>query len=251
MSETYWYRVHGLIIASFSVLPAPSIVAPGAADVTYSEQLRDDPLPPTQEIRHSRPDHVDNPWVIEHWTARGLCVEFPGLAVFDISEDRIVLVANHSDDNDLLAHLLLDHLVPRVVALRGDLMLHAAGAVGPSGRAHVLIGGTGAGKSTLGAAMAAAGWPLIDDDGIRIIRLNGQWCAVPGYAGVRLLPDAAKNVLPGALPGRAMSNGHAKRRFAVEGTTMVMAAAPAPVGGVYHLNRTRRRSPSVERLGLG
>lgn len=43
------------------------------------------------------------------------------------------------------------------------------------------------GKSTLGTAMAVQGWPLLDDDGIRVITVDGRAHAVPGYAGVRLL----------------------------------------------------------------
>ena len=56
--------------------------------------------------------------------------------------------------------------------MRGDLMLHAAGAVGPSGRAHLVLGKTGAGKSTTVAGLVSAGWTLLDDDGIRIVETD-------------------------------------------------------------------------------
>ena len=175
----------------------------------------------------------------------------PGSARFELSREEVVLLADESGDPDLVTHLLLDHVLPRVVALRGDLMLHGAGAVGPSGRAHLLLGPTGTGKSTLVTALAAGGWALLDDDGIRVLNVEGVPHAVPGYAGVRLLPDAAEAVLPGVVRGRPMARGHAKRRFAVDGLALRMADGPAPIAGLYVLERTANERPSVDRMGFG
>ena len=75
--------------------------------------------------------------------------------------------------------------------------------------------------------------------------------AVPGYAGVRLLPDAAAAVVPDVAPGSPMARGHAKHRFPVDGTPLAMAEHPAPIAGVYVLERTTGPEPSVDRLGFG
>lgn len=254
MSATYRYRAHGLLIASSLALPVPELQPGADADVVFDDAGATGPgaswsVPPG--VAFSRPDDPAQPWVIEHWTPGGIVVEFPSGAVFEVGPASVTLLARLSDDEDLIAHLLLDHVLPRLVALRGDVMLHAAGAVGPSGRAHLLVGDSGAGKSTLGTAMAAAGWPLLDDDGIRVASVDGRCCAFPGYEGVRLLPDAAQNVLPHAVAGRPMSRGHRKRRFHIEGSGMTMATGPTPVAAVYLLARTRRHTPSVERLGVG
>ena len=53
-------------------------------------------------------------------------------------------------------------------------MLHAAGAVGSSGCAHVLLGKTGAGKSTIVTELVAGGWSLLDDVGTRFWQLVEQ-----------------------------------------------------------------------------
>ncbi len=136
-----------------------------------------------------------------------MIVEFPGWATFELSRTHVTLRADETDDADLVAHLLLDHILPRLVALRGDLMLHAAGVVGPSGRAHLFLGPSGTGKSTLATALAATGWPLLDDDGVRVLETDGVWLAVPGYSGVRLLPDSAEAVVPGLVRGTADGEG--------------------------------------------
>jgi len=240
------YLVHGLVLTSETELPIP--VSEGdAVDVAYHVRLDPAPLSPAW---HSRDDGTDDPWAVEHWIGERFVVDFPGWATFELSRSEVTLLVDATDDPDLIAHLLLDHAMPRVVSLRGDLMLHAAGAVGPSGRAHVFLGPTGAGKSTLATAMAAASWPLLDDDGIRVIERDGVPHALPGYAGVRLLPDSAAAVLPDVAPGRPMQRGHTKRRFAVDGHTLTIANGPAPIAAIYEMQRTDAREPSLTRLGL-
>jgi hypothetical protein len=241
------YRVHGLVVASPTALPLPEI-GDESVDVAYRVGLESAALPAPS---FSRGDDEDDPWVVEHWEGGRLVVEFTGSARFELSREEVVLLADESGDPDLVTHLLLDHVLPRVVALRGDLMLHGAGAVGPSGRAHLLLGPTGTGKSTLVTALGAGGWALLDDDGIRVLNVEGVPHAVPGYAGVRLLPDAAEAVLPGVVGGRPMARGHAKRRFAVDGLALGMAEGPAPIAGLYVLERTANERPSVDRMGFG
>ena len=241
-----YYSVHGLVVVSEVELPIPPS-DPGAADVAYRVAIDSAPIP---LATHRRDDGTDEPWAVEQWAHGRLIVEFPGLATFEVSRDVVTLLAADTGDTDLTAHLFLDHVMPRVVALGGDLMLHGAGAVGPSGRAHVFVGESGAGKSTLAAAMAVRGWALLDDDGIRVIERDGVVLAIPGYAGVRLWPDSAASILPDAVPGRPMSRAVSKRRFAVDGTHMTMADGPAPIAGVYVVERVDTTTPSVTPLGF-
>lgn len=251
-TDQFVYRVHGLVVSSPVALPTAVLGQAEPADVAYRVALKDWSAARVGDgALHSRPDNLDDPWVIEHWILDTLVVEFPGAAAFEVSTTTITLVHDEANDPSLVAHLVLDHVLPRVIALRGDLMLHAAGAVGPSGRAHVFIGTTGAGKSTLATALAARGWPLLDDDGVRVIFVDGVPCAVPGYAGVRLLPDSARAVLPGVAPGAPMSLGNDKRRFAVDGAAMRMASGVTPIGGVYVLGRTSGQPVIAYRLGFG
>jgi len=197
-----------------------------------------------------RQDAPDDPWAVELWLSDGrIDVEFTDVAAFEIDSRSVDLVLDDADDPDMLVHLLLDHVLPRVIALRGDLMLHAAGAVDPAGVGHVFLGGTGQGKSTLSVALAAMGWGLLDDDGIRVTKVDGVPHAVPGYSVARLLPDAIAGVLPTVEPGLPMAAGHPKRRVAVDGD-LGMAMSPAPVAHAYVLQRTESPTPSVVPLSL-
>ena len=235
MTHRYRYRVHGLSLSSAVRLPIPeSDVGAGPVDVEYRIALTTDDLP---VARQTRTDNPDDPWFLEHWVDDTVIVEFPGWATFELRRHEVVLRLDDTDDADLVAHLLLDHILPRLVALRGDLMLHAAGVVGPSGSAHLFLGPSGTGKSTLATALAAAGWPLLDDDGIRVVESDGAWLAVPGYSGVRLLPDSAAAVVPELLAEGPMAKDHPKHRYAVDGTSLRMASGPAPIGRIYVLER--------------
>jgi hypothetical protein len=240
------YLIHGLVFASPVELPLPSVAA-RPADVTYRVSLGSEL---SQAPTHSRADDPDDPWAIERWFGNHVAIEFPGWATFELSREYVALVADETNDADLVAHLLLDHVVPRLVALRGDLMLHAAGVVGPSGRAHLLLGKTGAGKSTTVACLVAAGWALLDDDGIRVIETNDGPVAVPGTEGMRLHSASAKVLLPDARPGRPIAKGHPKWRFLAESGGFRIAQAPAHIAGVYLLQRTDVPEPRVELLGL-
>ncbi|MGH7647581.1 MAG: hypothetical protein ACREND_05655, partial [Gemmatimonadaceae bacterium] len=53
---------------------------------------------------------------------------------------------------------------------RNRYHVHAAGVVAPDGRAWILTGESGNGKSTLTYALARRGWPVLGDDGIVLER---------------------------------------------------------------------------------
>jgi hypothetical protein len=237
------YLIHGLVIASEVELPAPRIEA-RPADVTYRIALGAT-LPSSS---HRRTDDAAHPWYVEHWVDGRIAVEFPQRATFEVSRTEVALVRDGADDSDLVMHLLLAHVLPRVVSLRGDLMLHAAGAVGPSGSAHLFLGETGAGKSTIVTELVAGGWSLLDDDGVRVADTARGLRAVPGVAGVRLLPDVAAALVADVEPGPPIAHGHPKRRFAADGQRLRVAVEPAPIAGLYLLERAARREPSLARL---
>lgn len=233
MAAVHHHLLHGLVVASEIELPAPRVPA-RRPDIIFRVNLGAAlPVP-----SHSRSDDPEEPWATEHWHGGGIAVEFPGRATFAISRTEASLVRTEGNDPDLVLHLLLHHVLPRVVALRGDLVLHAAGAVGPTGRAYLVLGSAGTGKSTVVIALVGAGWLLLDDDGIRLVPgRDDEFLAFPGSAHVGLLPDVAEQLVPELDPGPPIALGSPKRRFAITGRRLRAATSAAPVAAVFVLAR--------------
>lgn len=91
-----------------------------------------------------------------------------------------------------IAHLILDHAIPRLLSLRpGYLVLHAS-ALEVEKQTIAILGTSGQGKSTLAAWFASRGFPLLTDDCL-VLRKDGpaqQWLAQPSYHSVRLWPES-------------------------------------------------------------
>jgi hypothetical protein len=125
-------------------------------------------------------------------------------------------------------HRLGSSAVPLLAGERGALPLHAsAAAVG--GRAVVICGVTGRGKSTLAATLAARGHEVIAEDGVVVRFEEDEPMVWPGLTGVMITGEAASAVgIPDAV-GRADARG----RVFVQ--TRRAVAGPAPVAAVVIL----------------
>ncbi len=242
------YLVHGLVVEVDRPLPMRTVAAPHSdVRIRLTQRAAD---PGMVDFRQA--DEPENPWAVEYWlSGGGLRIEFPRIATFDYSPAHITLIDAHTDDLDQIIHLVLDHVLPRVITLRGDEMLHASGAVSPACGAHLFLGPTGTGKSTLSIALALAGWLLLDDDGVRVERTDGRLFAHPGYEIARLLPDSLAAVLPGVEPGKPMSRGHPKRRLVIDGDRLKMSEAPAVLDAIHLLQRGTQGAAVLEQLPFG
>lgn len=117
-------------------------------------------------------------------------LRFPGLADFIISREghRVEAWPAPVMSIETLSHLLLDQVLPRILAQQGRLVLHA-GAVQVGDLTIAFIGGSGSGKSTLTASFHAAGHPLLCDDGLVLTHGEGVTFALPTYSSLRLWPN--------------------------------------------------------------
>jgi hypothetical protein len=96
-----------------------------------------------------------------------------------------VTVGIGDDDAALREHRIVSSAVCTLLAMRGDLVLHAS-AVAVAGRAIVFCGPTGRGKSTLALALGEAGNPVLGEDGVAIDLERGAPVAFPGARGIRM-----------------------------------------------------------------
>lgn len=190
-------------------------------------------------------EDIDGVLMDQAWDRDRIVLDFLDAKIELRAFDPTVLVDPGSGDADYIAHLVLDHVVPRWLALHGDLVLHAGTVVGPDGRAIAFVGESGRGKSTTVTALAGAGWSLLGDDACRITRVDGQPTAWPSYAGTRLLPDS-RAVLAPDVPSVPLIAGAEKHRLIprVEWTTQ-----PAPLSVIVALGK-EAAAPDLRRLSL-
>lgn len=223
-----------------SEFPLPSLPPPDHGTATCV--IRQEPDPAGSKRSRTRWDH--------HWCdplgntslscareKRGYRLRFPGLATFavDAGGREITWRAEAQIPTETIEHLLIDQVLPRVLAWQGRVVLHAACVASAAG-AIAFLGASGSGKSTLAAAFARAGWVLLGDDAILVRRdPNGGFEAVPTYTGLRLLPSALEQ-LAGGMATRSLAHTTAKRRVAVECSDIALASGPVLLREVYVLS---------------
>ena len=118
-----------------------------------------------------------------------LVIKYENVAIVEVHDGDGRVVFDRPLAPDMEQHLLLDHVLPLALARRGEVVLHGA-VVSLGDRAAVLVGPTGAGKSTLTAFLWQQGWTVGGDDGA-VLRLGPPATAEATYPTVRLTPEAA------------------------------------------------------------
>lgn len=116
----------------------------------------------------------------------GRCLlELPptGDFLLDPHECRVTVDSRH-DDFDQLEHRIASSAVCTLLAIRGDLVLHAS-AVEAEGKAMVFCGPSRRGKSTLARTFGDLGYPVLGEDGVAI-GPEGTPVVFPGARGVRV-----------------------------------------------------------------
>lgn len=115
----------------------------------------------------------------------------------DVERLTVSVSALPSVTAEAIRHVLLDQVVPRLIAAAGRIVLHASAVQTPVGTV-AFLGEGGTGKSTLAAAFCAAGDALVCDDALVIEVAGDRMWATPSYPSLRLLPDAARQFFGGS-----------------------------------------------------
>ena len=195
--DTGTYRAFGLTISSDIPLPELEPIPAGAADCAFRMAVAAAPRDRSEpEWVHLSLRADGSVWMAIAHRGAAHVIRFPGMAEFSISPDGSEIQARRGRGVPLatVRHLLLDHVLPRVLDLKGALVLHA-GAVANAAGAILLLGRSGKGKSTLTASLARAGYRVLGDDVIVLREAAGRWYAVPSYPGLRLWSDSAATLL--------------------------------------------------------
>lgn len=141
---------------------------------------------------------------------------------------------------------LLGPVMGVVLRQRGVLVLHAS-AIAIDGRAWGFVGPGGAGKSTLAAAFASRGVPVLTEDVLALRPdVAGHWCAAPGYGEIRLWDESVALVAedPATLP--PLTPTWPKRCLDLRAHAMPFARGAVPLGGLFVLQALQEESERPE-----
>jgi len=205
------HRYAGLILSAGFPLPELPL-ATGRPTVTVTMGCRRR-LDEIHDWRHTWRQPGGGEWMRVARRAGGFLVQFPRLVEFEVTRRAIACSPRVGVPLRTVRHLLLDQLLPAMIAARGRTVLHAS-AVAIDGRAIGFTGLAGAGKSTIAAALSRLGGVTLTDDALVVDVKRGAAVATPAYPGLRLWPGS-ESVL-GAAPATRrtrVSHYNAKERW--------------------------------------
>lgn len=166
-----------------------------------------------------------------------LLLRFPAVldVEYRISEGKVDLFPAEEVLDATIRHLLLDHVLPRLVSHQGRLVLHAAGVADAEG-AILLVGPTGAGKSTLAASFLEDELGLLTDDCVLLQPSEDGFWALAAYSGLRLWPDSYAGLDPEEPSGSESQPENWKRRVDIDS----VASGPLRVRALFILDPPRQ-----------
>jgi hypothetical protein len=207
------YEIAGLAMSTPFVVPELR----DAGDRPVDWQVVEGPRPsgegldPVFEVRTAD----DRLWMTLCGAPGRFTVSFEGQVDFgiDVAERVVTYAPREGVEATSLRHLLIDQVVPHLLAAEGELVIHAS-AVAVDGRAVAFIGPSGAGKSSLAAAWVQHGATLLADDFVLLREADVGYDATVAYPSLRLWSDSA-DFFAGSAESLPVVNGYSsKRRWA-------------------------------------
>lgn len=252
MFARFHYSLHKRVVESDCALPflAPvkGIAAPDLTVCLCSSS----PMPSTNTTPWYRSDAVasdDTPAiVIDKADDGGLIIRFADSTAFVVGMDgkSIALLSAPAEyTHDDLAAYLLGPVVAVALHLQGSVLLHASAMV-MRGKAVVIAGEAGSGKSTAAAMLHRLGYLFLSDD-ITEITDENPYAALPAPAAIRLWPDVLDALYgsAAAFPDRAPS----WTKKVVRLDESAADDGPHEIGAILFLDRDARGSAArLERL---
>ena len=166
-----------------------------------------------------------------------------GTFLFGRDASTVRIFGANGPNGTILKDLFARRLLPRLVKLKGAATYHAA-SLAKDGRAILVMGASGAGKSTMSVGLAtAAGWDILGDD-MALVWGDGRETVAPAAADVTMWPQSCEALGLADEDCAPLLGYDGKRAFRPQ---RVGSLAPLPLAGIVHLNRTECAAPELVR----
>lgn len=164
-----------------------------------------------------------------------------------MEQRRILVAAPAITDNATLEHLLVDQVLPRLLAHEGNLLIHAS-ALDINGSCALFMGPSGWGKSTLAGLLQRHGHSVLSDDCVLLDADGERFRAVPTYPSLRLYADSLAALSLGGASTAAVASYSEKRRLPMPAPS---AEAASPVTALYLLGDPEAAGETIDITPLG
>jgi len=232
----FQHTLYGLRVESDFPLPgALESSTPGPADVLV------------RRAQNARPvaSHVTNVFELTR-EDDGYVFNFPDGVQVVINRDATTIDVSWPEAfaTEYAATYLMNVVMAFVMRVRGHETLHASAAL-IGGAAVAFIGTSGAGKSTIVAALALRGFNVISEDVVAIIDRGVKFGVVSAHTHVRLWPDVTAFLFGSADALPLIANEEWKRRFDVREH---FAQGVFELARIYSIDDRGASAPRVEAL---
>jgi hypothetical protein len=241
-------RIHGLLIASSVELPGLAQVS-GFPPADVELELRDSPLEPPREplrlLYRSRVDATEDPTdatlTVTQDSRTMVCFRYSDGTAIDVSlqNGTAKIVASIAPEQTLedLTTYLYGAVLGFVLRARGVLAMHASCVADDDG-AILIVGHSGAGKSTTAAALHRRGWRVLSDDLTALsppLQPGSMWSVHQAFNHVRLWPTSEPIVLGREGVLQRITPTWEKLRYPVDAAGFVDDGAP--LRGIFVLGQ--------------
>ena len=230
------YKAFGLMIESDA--PLFELVAQEPIEADYSLRFAPDRISELENANWTVRERFSDGsgWLSSAELGKSYALRFSGIADFLISPDRRRIIWRSNGANvEIIRHLFLDEVLPRLLAGHDRAVLHAS-AVTIGNEAVAFLGDSGQGKSTLAVSLASQGYPLITDDSLFLQKCGEQARCAPSYPGVRLWDESLSALFDGAAVAAPISHHFDKYRLDARDNQMAFASEAVPLRKIYLLS---------------
>ena len=235
------YRIFDFSLASDIPLPELPETGDAGSEINIKRGQGDINPGKQPEWIHDWKDSVGEVCIRYGRSGNDFQLRFPGIVDFLISStgDTIQYFPVENVPEEMVRHMLLDQVIPRLASHKGRLVVHAS-AVVHDGKTIIFLGDTGSGKSTLAAGFCMQDYDILTDDCILLSPESDGIMCIPCYAGIRLRNDSYKAVVnndrhPGNISYRAD-----KQRLILHDTKTAQQIYAVPLAAVFVLNDETR-----------
>lgn len=177
-------------------------------------------------------------------------LEYDGLVQYNISCDgNHIGYALNRDDLEQFFQWALLHLVLLFALHLRCIPVYHAGGVSVDGKALVVFGHSGQGKSTLSASFGKAGYTVITDDVLVLEETEHGFNALPSFPWVRLCRESIDALFGQSALESLSADDDGKLRVSLDSGLVEFSEEPIPLKGVYVLSNVDT-SPSDELIEI-